>query len=142
MNICTVSATTVATIGWSGAGRSRVRVPAEVRAFSVLQKSSPTLGPTQPPIQGILVLFSAGKAGAGSHEFNHSSCKESQLGAQYYATSWLYLQDYTRMHGQQNIKLTTHLHLASSLRVNGTLRLFPIYTFTAWRGKMLLLMWF
>jgi hypothetical protein len=84
-----VSSTTVATIGWPGAGRSGVRKATEARGFSVLQKSSPTLGLTEPPIQGISVLFSGGKAGAGGREFHHSSCKHSQLSAQYCALSSL-----------------------------------------------------
>ena len=33
------------------------------------------------------------------------------------AQSWLYLQDYARMHGQQNIKKKTFLHLSISLSV-------------------------
>jgi len=97
VNICSVIVTTV------GGGRSGVRISAEVRGFSVLQKSSPTLGSTQPTNRRVSVLFSGGKAGTGGGGLN----------------------------------LTTHLHLASRLRVSGALRLFPIYTFMAWRGKML-----
>ena len=87
--------TVVATIRGSGAGRPGVRIQAETRGFSVLQKSSPTLGPTQPPIQGISVLFSGGKAGTGEREGNHSSPSSVEVKNEWRPTSLLHI----RLHG-------------------------------------------
>jgi hypothetical protein len=44
------------------AGRSGVRIPAAVRLFFLLQIVRLALGPTQPPIQSVLVFVPAHKA--------------------------------------------------------------------------------
>ena len=102
MNICSLIATIGATIGWSGAGRSGVRISAEARGLSVLQMSSPTLEPTQAPIQEISVLFSGGTTGAGEHEVNHSSPSSVEVKSEWRPASVPYI----RFHGVERKNVT------------------------------------
>ena len=43
------------------AGESWVRIPAVARGFSLLQKSRPALGPTQPPVQWLPGVIRPGR---------------------------------------------------------------------------------
>jgi len=64
--------------------------------------SLPTLGPTQPPIQGTSVLFSGGKAVAGEREVNHSSPSSVEVKNEWRPTSVPHI----RFHGVERKNVT------------------------------------